>query len=84
LVQEDEDTLKELGFTYATKGYRKGMEEIEFRADGTASYFSDYIKNYPIVSFESVKDGMEYLWDKYSTFIEEKLTYKRIMRSMLE
>jgi len=88
LVDEDESTLKQLGFRYTSDGnmkaYRKGLEQMMFHADGTAAYFDDYNKQYPTMPFPSVKAAMEFVWKKHSIFIEEKISYKSMMRAMLE
>jgi len=92
LVDEDAETLKSIGFTlqYDNQGhqfYGKGTEKIVFYADGTGKYSTG--KKGPSgtlpqwTDFDTVKEGMERVWENHAPFIEES-AFKSFMKKWLE
>ena len=95
---EDEETLKKIGYTkHEVEGqhaspfkiaYEKGSSRIFFHANGTADYWKD--EHGKTATFHTIKEAMQFLWDKNGpngtpqASLEEKISYKSMMRAMLE
>lgn len=61
--------------------YGPNNQIMYFFASGKASYWQD---GEGPKYFDTVKDGIQFLWDKHMPFIEEKITFKNLMKSLLE
>lgn len=85
ISQVDEETLKKIGFERKSfntpdilfqRFYEKGKEKMYFLCDGRAVYWDG---NDGPKYIDNVKDGMQFLWNKHTTYIEEVATYKNFM-----
>lgn len=89
LISSDDETMTKMGFekiavpgVFGAKYYKKGIENIEFYADGTAGYWPNAIIN-TSERFPTVKKALEFLWKKHSPYIKEsKISYKDLMSSL--
>jgi hypothetical protein len=92
LKPDDTDTMEKIGFhkenvpseEAAFKiGYHKPEtgEVAYFFANGKASY---WINGDGPKYFNTAKELMQFLWDKYAGFIEENVSFKTLMKAMLE
>lgn len=90
ISQADENVMTKMGFVRKTEDttdipfqrfYEKGREKMYFFSDGRASYWdgTDGPKY-----FNTVKEGMQFLWNKHTPYIEEIATYKNFMKNWLQ
>lgn len=91
LAPQDSETMHSMGFESQAVNttdpafkivYKKGNEEMYFFSDGRAAYWTG--KTGPQQYFNTVKDAMQFLWNKHTPYIEEVASYKTFMKNWLE
>lgn len=89
LSEIDDAVMKDMGFERKSDNtsdiafqyfYAKGNYKMYFLSNGRSVYWEG--DNGPKY-FNTVYDGMKFLWDKHATYIEEVISYKNFMKDWI-